>query len=202
MLRNRVLRPLMIVAVIFLGFVPDEGHALLCARGNGVVVSRSACKRHEHAISLEALLPSPVVRPAFITSRSGPVAVPNPGGDFGTFITPLVVVTTVPAGSYVVTATAFLSNHRPLIDTAHCALTSTSTGTGLAAGAPFANSALVLDGAAASGAMISVVGALTLTFPNPLNDIRLWCTAETPLSMFTAEAMSLVAVPVDRVQAQ
>src|SRR6266403_2253137 len=98
---------MMLAMIVLGGFVADDAHALLCARRNSAVVSRTACKRHEQAISVDALLPPPVVHSAFSTNRVGPVAVPNPGGDFGTFITPIAALTALPAGSYVVTATAF-----------------------------------------------------------------------------------------------
>src|SRR5205809_5314265 len=50
MLKDRLMRRL-IVAMVLLGFVPDGAHALLCARRNGVVLSRSARKRHEQVVS-------------------------------------------------------------------------------------------------------------------------------------------------------
>jgi hypothetical protein len=189
MLKNRVLRRLMIAAMFFLGFVPDGAQALLCARRNGVVLSRSACKRHEQVVS----------HSTFVTTRVGPLAVPNVGSDFGTFITPLVTFA-VPAGSYAVIGTAFFTNHRPLVDSAACSLTYWFEGVMLAPGISFANAQVVLDGASASGTTISVVGVQTFT--NSPTDISLWCTAETPLSMFTAADLSLVAIPVDQVQTQ
>ena len=194
MLKNRVLRRLMIAAMIFLGFVPDGAHALLCARQNGVVLSRSACKRHEQVVT----------RSTFVTTHAGPLTVPNVGSDFGTFITPLVTLT-VPAGtgSYAVIGTAFFTNHRPLVDSVLCALTYWFQGVMLAPGITFANAAVFLDGASASGTTISVVGVQTFTnTTNSPTAIHLWCTAENPLSMFTAEDVSLVAIPVDHVETQ
>ena len=193
MLKDRLMRRL-IVAMVLLGFVPDGAHALLCARQNGVVLSRSACKRHEQVVT----------RSTFVTTRAGPLTVPNVGSDFGTFITPLVGLA-VPAGtgSYAVIGTAFFTNHRPLVDRVLCALTYWFQGVMLAPGITFANAAVFLDGASASGTTISVVGVQTFTnTTNSPTSISLWCTAESPLSMFTAADVSLIAIPVDQVQTQ
>jgi hypothetical protein len=185
----------LIMATIFLVFMPEVGHALLCARRNGTVASRAACKRHEKVVSLAELLPPSVPHTGFLTTRAGPVAVPDPGADFGVFITPLAILS-IPAGSYTVLATAFLLNHESLADSVDCALTYQSPTTGLAMGVPFANAAVSIDGTA----MISVVGAWTVRDPSHV--IRLWCTAEFPASNITAEAVALVAMPSDGVEVQ
>jgi hypothetical protein len=185
----------LIMATIFLVFVPEVGRALLCARRNGTVASRTACKRHEKVVSLAELLPPSVPRTGFLTTRAGPVALPNPGADFGVFITPLAILS-LPAGSYTVLATAFLLNHRSLADGVDCALTYQSPTTGLAMGVPFASAAVSIEGTAT----INVVGAWTVRDPSHV--IRLWCTAGSPVSSITAQAVSLVAVPLDGVEAQ
>jgi hypothetical protein len=173
-----------------------DARPMLCARVNGIVASRTACRKHEHEVSVATL---PASRAALTTTRSEPITLAQTGSKIAE-----LTLLGEPSGSYVVLATVTLRNSGQVADTASCALVVQAPGRTDPFGLRLADSSIVVNGGAT--ATTTLLGGLPTLDPSKLQNgsgaVALWCFASTPGASFASGATSLAAIPVEDLKAQ
>ena len=191
------------VGIVLLTFAPDV-HALLCANNNGRLAVRDVCKSREHEVPIATLLPPP--RATLVTDVIGPIALAQQGTKVARLILPSPIREpngVEHTGSYALFATVHVLNSGAVADNVGCSIVIQTPGTGIPNGLQLTSAGTTLDASART--ILTLVGTLPdINLGNLQNGsgaLALWCFA-APDSAISAEAASMLAVPVDQVQFQ
>lgn len=172
-----------ILAVLLVGVLAVPASAeVLCAKKNGSLVLRAACKGKERAVATDPFAPPPTL-PIRSAGGAASAVVPQAGA--------VLASLDVPAGSYLVVARLEAVNQREVADDVICQV---RAGSGVVA-----NARTNLGGIEAWRQTLALVGAKTI---DAAATVELRCNAAEPLSIIEAREAVLVAVPADGVVAE